>query len=52
MSADLIKCQCDGCLFPTGSVECERDATAEDFLCDRCRDNRAMYGVPAGSVQS
>lgn len=47
MKRELIKCQCE-----TGQERCARDATAEDFRCDVCRDRCVrvtMKGVEVGS---
>lgn len=46
MAKELITCQCEDPRCGYGT-RCQRLATAEDFLCDHCRDDPAedpVYG--------
>jgi hypothetical protein len=50
---DTLACQCLGC-GPTASLDyphqCEDPATAEDMLCDGCREQCARAGKVTRSV--
>lgn len=50
MPRELIKCQC-----AYGTKEhgpCKRDATAEDFRCDYCRDGCATFTIGDGPTNA